>query len=70
MAESQIDRVRKAEEAALGLIQAAAQFRQDADILAIKDPDLREELLRTAQELETQAQEMRDAFREWREDIH
>jgi hypothetical protein len=70
MTESQIDRIRKVEEAAQELIKAAAQFRQDADILAVKDSDLRKELLQTAEELETQAQKMRDAFRAWREDIH
>jgi phage/plasmid primase-like uncharacterized protein len=70
MRESQIDRIRRAEEAAQELIKNAAQFRQDADILAIDDPNLRTELLQMAEGLEAQAQKLRDSLREWREDIH
>jgi hypothetical protein len=70
MTESQIDRIRKAEEAMRELVELAAQIRQEADKLQIEDPTLRKELLETAEGFETQAQDLRNALREWREDIH
>jgi hypothetical protein len=70
MTESQIDRIRKAEEAIRQLVQVAAQIRQEADKLPIEDPAVRKELLETAEGLEIQAQDLRKTLREWREDIH
>jgi hypothetical protein len=70
MKESQIDRIRKAEEAVRELVTLAAQIRQEADTLPAEDPALRKELLETAEGFETQAQALRNALREWREDIH
>jgi hypothetical protein len=70
MAERQIDRIRKSEEAARELIQVAAQIRQEADSLPIADPNLRAELLEAAEKYEQEALNLRDALREWREDIN
>lgn len=70
MGESQIDRIRKAEEAIRELVKVAAQIRQEADSLPIKDADLRAELLEAAEGLEAQAQDLRSALRDWREDIN
>jgi hypothetical protein len=70
MTESQIDRVRKAEEAFREVVELAAQIRQEANKLPIEDPALRKELLDTAEGLEKQAQDLRNALREWRKDIH
>ncbi len=70
MTESQIDRIRKAEEAAQELIKVSAQFRQNADILAVNDPALRKELLQAAEGFEAQAQKIKAALREWREDVN
>jgi hypothetical protein len=70
MTESQIDRIRKAEEAVRELVELAAQIRQEADQLPIEDPALRNELLETAEGFEIQAQDLRNALREWKEDIH
>jgi hypothetical protein len=70
MTDSQIDRIRKAEEAIRELVQLAAQIRQEADKLPIEDPAVRNELLETAEGFEIQAQDLRNALREWREDIH
>ena len=70
MMESQIDRIRKAEEAVRELVELAEQIRQEADKLPIKSPAARKELLGTAQGFETQAQDLRNTLREWREDIH
>jgi len=70
MTESQIDRIRKAEEAVRELIEIAAQIRQEADKLPIDDPSMREELLEAAEGYEIQVQDLRDALRRWREDIH
>ena len=70
MTESQIDRIRKAEEAVRELVELVAQIRQEADKLPVKDPGLRKELLETAEGFETQAQDLRNTLREWREDIH
>lgn len=70
MTESQVDRIKKAEEAVRELVELAAQIRQEAAKLPIEDPALRIELLETAEGLETQAQDLRNALKEWREDIH
>jgi hypothetical protein len=52
------------------LVELAAQIRQEAANLPIDDPTLRIELLETAEGFETQAQDVRNALKEWREDIH
>ena len=52
------------------LVELAEQIRQEADKLPLEDPALRKELLETAEEFEAQAQDLRNALREWREDIH
>ena len=70
MTESQIDRIRKAEEAVRELVELAAQIRQEADKLPVEDPAVRKELLETAEGFEIQAQDLRNVLREWREDIH
>jgi hypothetical protein len=70
MTESQLDRIRKAEDAVRELVKVAAQMRQEADSLPVNDPDLRKELLDAAEGFETEAQNLRDALREWREDIN
>lgn len=70
MTESQIDRIRKAEEAVRELVEVAAQIRQEADKLPIEDPYTRKELLEAAEAYEIQVQDLRNALREWREDIH
>jgi chorismate mutase len=70
MTETQIDRIRKAEEAIRELVQLAAQIRQEADKLPIEDPAVHKELLETAEGFENQAQDLRNVLREWREDIH
>ncbi|MDP9159901.1 MAG: hypothetical protein M3O09_06680 [Acidobacteriota bacterium] len=70
MTESQIDRIRKTEEAIRELVQLAAQIRQEADKLPMEDPGVRDELLETAEGFEIQALDLRNALREWREDIH
>jgi len=70
MTGSQIDRIRKAEEAVRELVTLAAQIRQEADKLPIEDAALRKELLETAKGFEKQAQDLSNALREWREDIH
>jgi hypothetical protein len=70
MTESQIDRIRKAEEAVRELVELAAQIRQEANKLPVADPGVRKELLETAEGFDIQAQDLRNALREWREDIH
>ena len=70
MMESQIDRIKKAEEAIRELVEVAAQIRQEAATLPVEDPATRKELLETAEGFETKVQELRKALREWREDIH
>jgi HAMP domain-containing protein len=70
MTESQLDRIKKAEEAVRELVELAAQIRQEAAKLPIDDPAMRIELLETAEGFETQAQDVRNALKEWREDIH
>jgi hypothetical protein len=50
--------------------QLAAQIRQEADKLPMEDPGVRDELLETAEGFEIQAQDLRNALRERREDIH
>jgi hypothetical protein len=69
MTESQLDRIKKAEEAMRELVELAAQIREAAK-LPIDDPALRIELLETAEGFETQAQDVGNALKEWREDIH
>ncbi len=70
MTESQIDRIRKAEEAVRELVELAAQIRQEADKLPVEDRTLRKELSETAEGFEAQVQDLRNTLREWREDIH
>ena len=70
MTESQMDRIRKAEEAVRELVELAARIRQEADKLPVEDLTLRRELLKTAEGFETQAQDLRNALRDWRQDIH
>jgi len=70
MTESQIDRIRKAEQAVRKLVELAAQIRQEVDELPIQDPGVRKESLELAKGFETQAQDLRNALREWKEDIH
>jgi hypothetical protein len=70
MTDSQIDRIRKAEEAVRELVELATQIRQEADKLPVEDPGVRKELLETAEGFEIQAQDLRNALRERRGDIH
>jgi hypothetical protein len=70
MAESQIERIRKAEEAMLELKKVAAQIRQEIEKLSLEDPAARKELLESAESFEAQAGDLRIILREWREDIH
>jgi len=70
MTESQIDRIRKAEEAVRELVEVAAQIRHEIDNLKVKDSGLRKELLETAEGIEAEVQNLRNALREWREDIN
>jgi FtsZ-binding cell division protein ZapB len=70
MTESQIDRIRKAEEAIRQLVEVAAQIRREIDSLDVKDTDVRKELVETAEGIETEAQSLREALRQWREDIN
>jgi hypothetical protein len=70
MTESQVDRIKTAEEAVRELVELAAQIRQEAAKLPIEDPALRNELLETAEWFETQAQGLRNVLQEWRQDIH
>ena len=67
---SQLERIQKAEKEAKELMQLAAQMRQDADLLAIEDPALRDELLETVRGLEAEAENLKNALRAWREDIN
>jgi hypothetical protein len=70
MTESQIERIRKAEEAMLELKKVAAQIRQEIENLSLEDAAARKESLETAGSLEAQAEQMKNTLREWREDIH
>jgi hypothetical protein len=70
MTESQIERIRKAEEAMLELKKVAAQIREEIEKLSVEDPAALQELLETADSLEAQAEDLRTSLREWREDIH
>lgn len=70
MTESQIDRIRKAEDAMRELVELAAQIRQEVGKLSVEDLALRKELLETAESFETQAADLKNTLREWREDIH
>lgn len=70
MTETQIDRIRKAEEHVRELVELAAQIRREADKLPTEDPAVRKELIETAEGFETQAQDLKNALRAWREDIH
>jgi hypothetical protein len=70
MTESQVDRIRKAEKAFRELVKIAAQIRGEAAKLPVKDLGKREELLASAEQFERQAQDVKNALREWREDIH
>jgi hypothetical protein len=70
MTESQVDRIKTAEEAVRELVELAAQIRQEAAKLPIEDPALRNELLETAEGFETQAQDLRNVLQEWRRGIH
>ena len=70
MAESQIDRIRKAEATIKEVSQIAAQIRKELDELPKKDDGERNELLAAAEGFDMQAQELENALRKWREDIH
>jgi hypothetical protein len=65
--DSQIARIKRAEEAAKGFLELANDIRQEAD--RTKDHDLRKELLETAEGFEVEARKLVDALRDWREDI-
>ena len=68
--ESQIDRIRKAEEAIRELLDVAAELRQEVQKLPIEKPDVREELLNAAEDFERQAADLKHALKSWREDIN
>jgi hypothetical protein len=68
--ESQLDRIRNAEKAALELIALAAQIREEASGLPIEDHTARSELLETAEGFEEQAVHLSQALKRWRLDIH
>ena len=70
MTESQIERIRKAEEAMQELKKVAAQIRKEIEKLSAEDPAARKELLEAAESFEAQAEDLRTSLREWREDIH
>jgi molecular chaperone GrpE (heat shock protein) len=65
--DSQISRIKRAEEAAKQLMNVADDLRREAD--RIEDHELREDLLESAEGFETEAQRLIDALREWREGI-
>jgi len=66
--ESQIDRIKKAEEATKGFFDFAAEIRREAETM--EDAEIRKEFLEIADGFEAQAQELLTALRKWREDIH
>ncbi len=67
MPESQITRIKKADQAAQDFIQLPRDIRHETE--QTDDPDLREELLASADGFETEARKLADALREWRKDI-
>jgi hypothetical protein len=68
--ESQIDRIRKAEQAIRELVEVASHICEEADKLPVQDPAIRKELLETAEGFETQVEDLRNALQEWRQYIH
>jgi erythromycin esterase-like protein len=70
MMERQIDRIQRAEEAVRELLKVAAQIREKIDSAETKDPGQLKELSEAAEGFEKEAERIRDALREWREDIH
>jgi hypothetical protein len=51
-------------------VQVAAQIQQEGGNLPITDTRSRAELLEAAAKYEQEAQNLRDALREWRKDIN
>jgi hypothetical protein len=70
MTNSQIDRIRKAEEAISELVELAAEIRVEAAKLPIADPDLHAELLKTAEGFELQAKDLSNDLKKWRQEIN
>ena len=68
MTDSQIARIRKAEQAAKELFDLADEAKREAE--AATDPQVRNELLESVEALLSEAQKLADALRKWREDIH
>ena len=68
--ERQIDRIKKAEQAMKELLEVAAALRRQIEQAGSKDPNQIRELLEAAEGFEKEAQRMRDALRNWRQDIN
>jgi hypothetical protein len=69
--DSQVDRIRKAEEAMKQLVEYSANARRELeDIEDIKDPDLRKEVVEAIEGMEREAQDLNEALRKWKLDIH
>jgi hypothetical protein len=66
--DNQIDRIRKAEEAMRELLEYSAKSRRELE--DIKDPDLRKEVIEAIEGIEKEAQNLNEALRKWRLDIH
>ena len=68
MTDSQIARIKKAEQAAKELLDLADEVKREAE--AASDPQVRKELLESVEALSSEAQKLTDALRKWRADIH
>lgn len=70
MTERQIDRIRQAEASMREAREVAGEIRSVLDAANVKQPRAREELLKAAERLERQIEEIQNALREWRKDIN
>lgn len=70
MTERQIDRIRQAEASMREAREVAGEIRSALDAANVKQPRAREELLKAAERLERQIEEIQNALREWRKDIN
>lgn len=68
MTQTPMDLIRKLDETAAALLQLAAQVRHAAPEVA--DPELRREMLESADGMEQRAQEMAAVIQQWRREIN
>ena len=70
MPESQLDRIRQAEETVRAAVKKAADLRKTIENTEITDPPTRARLIEAAEKFETDVQSLKDSLERWKKEIN